>query len=219
MRKLIYPFGDEVRAIILSWRFRLLGVESFGRRSARSNTQEARWRAATANSASPFDSVESRDGIEMAVLTHQWKGVLTTECGNPEIICGNRLAHLFQFHPNLCVMLSGSPFDRKHIDGGDPIGEPRFVSLPMAGMQDPKAIFTDDNHRNCEAVTAIQELDCGRRAIGCGGQGIRVENQRHISKSIFSACSSITRLMSFVSLRKCFNLPTCFSQGFCCGVE
>src|SRR5712672_195309 len=54
----------------------------------------------------------------------------------------------------------------------------------------------------------------GRRfTVGGSRQRVGIQNQRHISVSIFSESFSIRALMRAVSFRKRFSLPICLTQG------
>src|SRR5579863_2909188 len=96
----------------------------------------------------------------------------------------------------------------------DPFPEPTLIAHPMAGLGDSEPVLGQDDHWNCDAFDLADVRNNGSFAVGNCGQGVRVQNQRHISGSIFSVSSSIRRSRRSVSLCKCFSRPISFSQGF-----
>src|SRR5690242_15211525 len=106
----------------------------------------------------------------------------------------------------------------EHVDRSDPFPEPVLIACPVPGLRNAKPVLAQDNHGNRQAFGPRDNFE-GQRFSFCGGrQGIRVENQRHISGSILSECSSVSRWIRSVSFRRCFSLPMCFTPGFFCAL-
>src|SRR3981189_1022342 len=61
--------------------------------------------------------------------------------------------------------------------------------------------------------SARDDFKGGRFTVGGSRQGAGIQNQRHISVSIFSKSFSIRALMRAVFFRKRFSLPICLTQG------
>src|SRR5713101_5820780 len=98
----------------------------------------------------PVDAAEPRDEIEMTVTAQEWKGVLTTECSDPNIVRGNRSAGSFEFTADggirssrLLVHVYDSEL-RKVLD------EPVLVALPLARLLDTISEFAQDHDRNSD---------------------------------------------------------------------
>src|SRR5208283_2585993 len=115
--------------------------------------------------------------------------------------------------------MSGLFVDVEYGDGRNPLSEPALITCSVPGLCDTEAVFTEHNHGNRHVFRAGNDFEGGRIVVGSGRQCVRIQNQRrvrqrHIPGSIFSESSSIRRLIRAFSLRKCFSLPMCLTQGF-----
>jgi hypothetical protein len=48
-------------------------------------------------------------------------------------------------------------------------------------LSDPELILTEYNDWNSDAVSASNHFDGRRLSVGCGGQGVGIQDQFHIS--------------------------------------
>jgi len=69
--------------------------------------------------ASPTEPLDSRHHIEVPVLAQEWKTMLATERGNPEVIGWNRLSGLSQLDVDGCIVVCSLHVDIQHCAIGD----------------------------------------------------------------------------------------------------
>ena len=74
--------------------------------------------------------------------------MLAAECGDPEIVGGNRLALALEFEADLRVVMRGRLLNVQHCAVIEQPCQPVFVARPMTGLGDAVAVLADNDYRN-----------------------------------------------------------------------
>src|SRR5437660_6723094 len=117
------------------------------------------------------------------------KVVYTEDLTHP--IRGNRFPHSFQLEADSSVVVRSPFVDIQYSHRGNPLAKPVLIILSMPGLRDTQPILRHNNYRNGQTLGAGGYFQRPRFAVRGSRQGVRIQDQRHISTSIFSKSSSI----------------------------
>jgi hypothetical protein len=124
--------------------------------------------------ASPIESFDSRNRIEVAVPAYQGKIMLPAEGRNPKIIRRNRLFGPSQLNVDRCVVMGGLLGDVQHSAISDQIIQPAPIPTIVAGLGDSIAIFPDHHNWECKLPGTSQNPDDPRVFLCSSGKCICV---------------------------------------------